>query len=538
MAPKKGSGGSYGGGSSGGDEDYDYGTGTGSGSGDTDYDYSTGSGSGSGSGSGDNDYDYGTGTGSGSGSGYGDYDYGTGSGSGGSDDYNYDYGSGGPKNSNYNTVGLATSSRWKDATVNALFAMNIIALLVLVLCMILTRRFKWIREKGTDKLRNSGYLFAAFCMFLHLLIVAIRTAMVESGYHTDKNFVIAFIFERLFSLIGDIMIVAIIARTILEDMSHGSGKLAFFSNVLIGLLWVLALVAFSFYAALYGQFIAGNASQITNDGSKYTAVFFSAYIFGISMYLAILSCVAVFKRPSKGTFLMIFIVIPALFLRFLFALVNQSIINFQSRSMTATATAAVGHADSYMYTLTTISIFLVVALIGGLRQRHSEGGMSQEQKIGLQGHHYVPLGPYGQPPAPYGAPAPVGHYLQPVQPAVPEQYAASGQPAPQPLQVPASCPAQGQYVVPDQPSSTGQYAPPGQYAAPVQPVSYAPPGQYAASGQYVHQGMTTPSTIARSVSPMHDPVAVSAAFAYNGAPSTVSPPPPHDLYQMHMPPHH
>jgi hypothetical protein len=80
---------------------------------------------------------------------------------------------------------------------------------------------------------------------------------------------------------------------------------------------------------------------------------------------------------------MIFIVIPALFLRFLLALVNQSIINFQSHSMTATATAAVSHADSYIYTLTTISIFLVVALIGGLRQRHSEGGMSQEQKIGL-----------------------------------------------------------------------------------------------------------------------------------------------------------
>jgi urea transporter len=95
------------------------------------------------------------------------------------------------------------------------------------------------------------------------------------------------------------MIVAIIARTILEDMSHGSGKLAFFSNALIGLLWVLALIAFSFYAALYGQFIAGNAPQITNDGSKYTTVFYSAYIFGISMYLAILACVAVFKRPSK-----------------------------------------------------------------------------------------------------------------------------------------------------------------------------------------------------------------------------------------------
>lgn len=224
---------------------------------------------------------------------------------------------------------------------------------------------------------------------------------------------------------------------------------------------------------------------------------------------------------------MIFIVIPALFLRFLLALVNQSIINFQSHSMTATATAAVSHADSYIYTLTTISIFLVVALIGGLRQRHSEGGMSQEQKIGLQGHHYVPLGPYGQTPAPYGAQAPVGHYPQSVQSAASGQYAASGQPTPQPQQVPALYAAQGQYVVPVQPSS-----PPGQYAAPVQPV------QYAAPAQYVHQGMTTPSTLARSVSPVHDPVAVSAALAYNGAPSTVSPPPPHDLYQLHLPPHH
>lgn len=222
---------------------------------------------------------------------------------------------------------------------------------------------------------------------------------------------------------------------------------------------------------------------------------------------------------------MIFIVIPALFLRFLLALVNQSIINFQSHSMTATATAAVSHADSYIYTLTTISIFLVVALIGGLRQRHSEGGMSQEQKIGLQGHHYVPLGPYG-------AQAPVGHYPQPVQPAAPQQYAAPRQPTPQPQQVPVSYAAQGQYVAPVQPTATGQYAPPVQYAAPVQP------GQYAAPGQFGHQGMTTPSTLARSVSPMHDPIPVSAALAYNGVPSAVSPPPPNDLYQLHMPPQH
>lgn len=123
--------------------------------------------------------------------------------------------------------------------------------------------------------------------------------MAESGFHFTKNFVIALIFERLFSLVGDIMIVAIITRTILEDMSCGSGMLAILSNCLIGLMWLLALVSFSFYAAVYGQTISnGYATQVTSDGSKYTSVFYAAYIFGFSMYLSILSCVAVVKKRS------------------------------------------------------------------------------------------------------------------------------------------------------------------------------------------------------------------------------------------------
>lgn len=209
---------------------------------------------------------------------------------------------------------------------------------------------------------------------------------------------------------------------------------------------------------------------------------------------------------------MILFVIPALFLRFLVTLINTSIMSFEPRSMSVVYTDL---ADSYVYALTTISIFIMVAIIGGLRQRRSEGGMSQEQKVGLSGHHYVPLGPYGPPPAPYGAQAPVGHYPQPV------QYAAPVQPAPQ-----------GGYAAPGQP------IPAGQYSAPIQPVQYAPSGENAALGQYVHQGVAATPATARSVSPVHDPVAVSAAFAYTGPPSTVSPPPPHDPYQIHVSTHH
>lgn len=231
---------------------------------------------------------------------------------------------------------------------------------------------------------------------------------------------------------------------------------------------------------------------------------------------------------------MIFIVIPALFLRFMFRLVNESIMNFQPLS---DATAPVGLADQFMYTFTTISIFFVVAIIGGLRQRQSSGGVSQEQKLGgISGHNYVPLGPYGPTPAPYGAQAPVGQYPQQVQQqAGSEQYAASVHSSTHVQQVPVSYAAQGQYVAPVQPTVTVPYD--GQ----PQPTQYAPaPGQYAPPVQYVQQGVTTVTTspvTVRSVSPVHAPVPVSAGLGYAAHPS-VSPPPLHDPYQLHMPPHH
>ncbi|KFY08385.1 hypothetical protein V492_06277 [Pseudogymnoascus sp. VKM F-4246] len=507
MAPKKGGGSSSGGSSgdySGGDDEYDYNTGsgsgdddynynTGSGSSDDDYNYGSGtsSGSGSSSGSGDSDYNYDSGSGSGSGSSNDDYDYNYGD---DDNDFDYDFDSGG--SDGFDGPHGGSYHGWKDAATNALFATNIIALLVLILCMILTRRFKWIREKGTDKLRNSGYLIATFCMFLHFLVKVVGTGILESGVQTDQNFLIAYVFERLFSLIGDVLIVAIITRTLLEDLSCGSGLLALFSNGLVGCLWVFAIISFSLYAAFQGQGISGDGyTEAVLDGQKYTSVIYSAFIFGISMYLTILAFVAVVKRRSKGTFLMILFVIPSLFLRSLVALIADSIMNFQLRS---TSAASIDTANSFVYTFTTLSIFLVVALIGGLRQRHSEGGISQEQKIGLSNHQYVPLGPYVQTPAPYGSQAPVEQYPQQ---APPVQYGAPGQPVLQIQQVPVS------------------------YATPVHPVPYAPSGQYGDLGQ-------------RSLSPSHGSIDLSAHTAYTGTTSSVSPPPQHDPYQLHMPPKH
>jgi hypothetical protein len=44
--------------------------------------------------------------------------------------------------------------------------MQIILIPVLVACIMLTVRFKWIRERGTDKLRNRGYVIAAVFLIM------------------------------------------------------------------------------------------------------------------------------------------------------------------------------------------------------------------------------------------------------------------------------------------------------------------------------------------------------------------------------------
>ena len=57
----------------------------------------------------------------------------------------------------------------QDAKTNALFALWVIALFVLVACLILSTRFKWQRQVGLDKLRRKGYVIAASSAFMYTL---------------------------------------------------------------------------------------------------------------------------------------------------------------------------------------------------------------------------------------------------------------------------------------------------------------------------------------------------------------------------------
>lgn len=204
---------------------------------------------------------------------------------------------------------------------------------------------------------------------------------------------------------------------------------------------------------------------------------------------------------------MVVIVIPSLFLKTLLELVTQAVFNFSNTRRVSRTSYNLLYGSAVISILATIAIFLTVALIGGLRQRHSDAsGITQEQKFAQPGPHYVAVGPYAPPPAPYnahGTQIPDGQYVQ---------------------QAPfGTSPQQFQYA-PQQYGQAGQQ----QYA------QYPAPGQFTAQ-QHTDMSNTPAAGVARTVSPVQyaAPVAVSPS-PYGAPSSSVSPPPQHDPYQTHI----
>ncbi|OBT60980.1 hypothetical protein VE03_09647 [Pseudogymnoascus sp. 23342-1-I1] len=371
---------------------------------------------------------------------------------------------------------------WMMPTTTALFAMYIIAMVVLIVCLILTRRFKWIRERGSDKLRNSGYTTAAFFMFSNYLLAAIFQGLGESEVVVTYMVYLGYMIKEIFGQVALVLIVAIIARTITEDVGAVSQKICTFA---VALLWVITIVGLGFDIAYFAEYMAiGGPELIAVSGTVYTAITLASYLLAFTLYLFALSVYAVLKRSSVGTLLMLIVVVPALFLMTLIDLVKQAILNF-STSFSRVSSFHLYYASAFITVLATMAIFLTVAIIGGIRQRHSDAnGVTHDPKFAQPGPHYVAVGPYAPPPAPYN---PHGTQL-----------------------------------------ADGQVA---------QPFQYSPP-QYGQAGQQQMQYAPYPAAgVAKTVSPVAD------SPAPYGAPSSssASPPPPHDPYQMHMQqqqPHH
>ncbi|KFX96291.1 hypothetical protein O988_05396 [Pseudogymnoascus sp. VKM F-3808] len=401
--------------------------------------------------------------------------------------------------------------RWQNSKVTGLFAMQIILIPVLVACIMLTVRFKWIRERGTDKLRNRGFVIAAVFLIIDFLLRVITTGLQESEAVVTHLFYLAYIFQVFFSRIGYVLIVAIIARTITEDVGVLSQKLTTFA---VGLFWVISLVDIGFAIAWDAELMAmGYVEEIAVLGSLYMDILLSSYLFAFTLFLSVLAILAMIKRRSKGTLLMLVGVIPALFLMTLIDLALQGAA-FDNRTGKSDATKSLmdlSYANSFINVLATMAIFVVIAIIGGLRQRSDANGLTQDPKYAQPGPHYVAVGPYAPPPAPYN---PHGTQLPDGQQAA---YGAPQQPGqPQPFQY-----AQPQY---------GQAGQQQQYA------QYPALGQFAPQQQHAEMSNTPAQAAATTTSPVHYAAPVAVSPAQYGAPSSssVSPPPQHDPYQTHV----
>lgn len=333
----------------------------------------------------------------------------------------------------------------------------------------------------------------------------IFTALGESRVEVTYLVYIGYMIKDIFYQVANVLIVAIIARTITEDVGALSQKLTSFG---IGFLWTISLIVLGFDIAVYAEYLAiGGAEEIAGRGFLYSSMILASYLFAFTLVLSALAVFAVLKgrsmvrfnpstshtktkpylTPCQGSLLMLIIVMPSLFLTTLLELVTEAATNFRSGRPTKSSYDLI-YANLYISVLAIMAIFLTVALIGGLRQRHSDAsGLTQEQKLAQTGPHYVAVGPYAPPTAPYN------------------------------------------------PHGTQFYSPPVYGGQQMQYAPYAAPGQFATQQQQAEMSNTPAPAVAKTASPVQYAAPVAVSPSPYGAPSSssVSPPPQHDPYQAY-----
>lgn len=132
--------------------------------------------------------------------------------------------------------------------------------------------------------------------FISALYQALGESEVVVTYMAYLGYIISAIFYR----VAHVLIIAIIARTITEDVGALSQKIC---SYVVGLLWVITLVGLGFEIAIYAEYMAmGGPEWIATAGAAYTAITEASYLFAFTLYLITLSVLAVLKQSSKVYF--------------------------------------------------------------------------------------------------------------------------------------------------------------------------------------------------------------------------------------------
>lgn len=128
-------------------------------------------------------------------------------------------------------------------------------------------------------------------------MVALYQALGESDVVVTYMAYLGYMIRDIFYRVAHVLIIAIIARTITEDVGALSQKICSYA---VGLLWIITLVGLGFDIAYYAEFIAmGGPEYIAAAGTAYTAIVEASYLFAFTLYLITLSVLAVLKQSSK-----------------------------------------------------------------------------------------------------------------------------------------------------------------------------------------------------------------------------------------------
>ncbi|CAG8953149.1 hypothetical protein HYFRA_00003348 [Hymenoscyphus fraxineus] len=269
---------------------------------------------------------------------------------------------------------------WLNGKQNAAFALYIIAVVVLIACLVLATRFKWVRKAGTDKLRHVGYKLATSFALIYFLLSIIVTALFETRAAVVHLFYIVYILESCFWRISEIMILSIIFRTLYESSSSRMVRgLPAINGVATTILALVSLTGFGLYTGYIATGAIASYSYGYGDEDPIPRLYGASVDFGYhilyliaTVTIGVYSVLILIKERSKANLLMSTVVAPALVIRSLLYAVSLGVNTFLNIGTLEQLDSilALSWASTFIYVLTAYPIFLGVALIGCIEPRN------------------------------------------------------------------------------------------------------------------------------------------------------------------------
>lgn len=184
----------------------------------------------------------------------------------------------------------------------AFFAVDVIVAFVLLCCLILQTRFKWVKDLSVDKLRNTGYSTAAACLLMTYILYIVDLALREEDTEVVYLYYIMYVFTNGFWRVSDLLILGIIYRTIAESsMANLARKLSGLHKLIVIILGLLSIAAYGMYIAQIVDTIRGRYSynQTAYRGYQYTSIAYYSLYLVAALLAGLESFLVMFRARSK-----------------------------------------------------------------------------------------------------------------------------------------------------------------------------------------------------------------------------------------------